>query len=63
MRSEASLIPEFHYCDACSAKLDVFVVGRSDTRYSCQILADDLPECSCTCAVKDADAGGVDPLA
>ena len=51
---------KFHYRNACTAKLDVFVVSREDTRNRIQVLTNDLPQGSCACAVKNADAGGID---
>ena len=54
------LFSELDHSNTCSAELYVFVVGRDDARHGLQILPNDLPEGSCACAVKDADAGGID---
>lgn len=54
------LFPEFHYGNACAAKLNMLIVGRGNARYGGEVLADDLSQGSCTCAVKDADTRGID---
>ena len=51
---------QFHYRDACAAELDVLVVKGDDARDSVHVLTDGLAQGSCACAVKDADARGVD---